>query len=110
MSANYISSTNNGIISSVRGMPMKDLTSDGGSTFSNQRKILTRAYIPITTTSVQQSVQKKWIGNQPNSVDVLTRRKSQTVIDSLNVSGNPISFTSNNDPNLLMHVRNRVRR
>jgi Interleukin-like EMT inducer len=126
---------NNGIIQATNAMPMKDLTSDGDSTFEMNRTLFQRAYIPppnysniqIGNMVIQRQAlglngqqvvinggnsvpQKKWIGGNRDASQVTTNRRVKTSGAIMaNVSGAPVSFKNVVDNNTARDalIRNR---
>jgi hypothetical protein len=114
---------NNGITHVQHGMPQKDITSDGDSSFSiaraNYKKIYTvipphannTTITPLPSTPPQYIVNgtssgssgsqnKKWYGNRDASQIIANRRISQIGKGSLNQSGSALSFQTKNDINV----------
>ena len=88
---------NNGILSSVKAMPQKDLTSDGTSSFAMARRQYTEVY-PVIDQSVNK--QKKFIGGNRDASSVVARRRAAEVgVGSLNANKVPTSMTGVRDIN-----------
>jgi len=78
---------NNGVLSGIRAMPLKDSTSDNSNTFSMDR----RNYSESST----QALHKKWIGGNRDASNVTARnRVNQIGNGSLNADKTPTSFVS----------------
>ncbi len=92
---------NNGILNSVKAMPMKDITSDGGSSFAMSRIGYVRA-LPTNTV-------KKWYGNRDASQITINRRISEIGLGSLNATASPMSYKTTVDTNSARQALNRVR-
>ena len=98
---------NNGILSTRKAMPQKDLTSDGDSSFAMNRRV-------YMDTEIQPSVlkKKKWYGGssvRDSSVVIEKRVKNQVGNGTLNRDGAPMSFTSVKDVNVTRDALIRVR-
>ena len=126
---------NNGIIKATNAMPMKDLTSDGDSTFEMNRKLFNRAYVPppdysniqIGTMVIQRKAlglnnhqvvidgghsvyQKKWIGGNRDASQVTTNRRVNTSGKIMaNVAGLPVAFKNVTDNNTAREALIRTR-
>ena len=92
---------NNGILNAVKAMPMKDITSDGGSSFAMSRLEYVRA-LPTNTI-------KKWYGNRDASQITANRRISEVGLGSLNATASPMSYKTTVDNNTARLALNRVR-
>lgn len=129
-----INDMNNAISNSRMGMPIKDITSDGASTFEMNRKLFSRTYTtPATTipnpgvakvernalglsnnqaviTGPAVPIQKKWIGgNRDASQITKNRRVQQSGKTMANLQNQPISFVNDRDPNVIRQAITRVR-
>lgn len=128
-----INDMNNAISKSRMGMPIKDITSDGASTFEMNRKLFSRTYMPTTTilnpgvakvernalglsnnqaviTGPAVPIQKKWIGgNRDASQITKNRRVQQSGKTMANLQNQPISFVNDRDPNVIRQAITRVR-
>jgi len=93
---------NNGILSSVRAMPRKDLNSDNESSFAIPR----RAY--TSTTSDEKKV-KKWFGNRDASQVTAKNRVNEIGVGSLNAANTPMAFKNTLDLNTRRQALRRVR-
>jgi hypothetical protein len=104
----YILQTiNNGISKSYRGMPQKEINTDGTSSFSTGR----RNYVEQsnTTVSVAQYTQKKWIGGNRDGSSVIDRRRNLAIgLGSINAANTPIT-DKNVDQNLVNRALIRTR-
>ena len=92
----------------MNNMPMKDLTSDSAGSFAADRRLYANQ-AAITQPSVNQLVQKKWIGGNRDASDVAFRRRIAAMVSSLNPTGGPFSFTANNEKNTRIEALNRCR-
>ena len=100
---------NNGALNGIKAMPQKDSTSDGQSTFAMGRQRFMNTYTTNTPT-VQQQIQKKWIGGNRDASQVVANRKNTQIgTGSLNASGNMMSFTTYKDTNTVNDALTRVR-
>ena len=100
----------NGITTAQNGMPLKDSTSDGGSSFSMGRMFFSRTYEakPATEAAVLQVNKNKWIGSNRDASSVARNRRNQAIgSNELNTSGSSMSFTNTNEEN---NIRNAVHR
>jgi len=98
----YISSVNNGVLYSTHGMPQKDSTSDGTSSFAIGRHDYIKTNNTTTTT-------KKWYGNRDAST-ISSKRKNMAIgKGSYNTTGLPISFQTKNNINVRQDALKRVR-
>lgn len=101
-----IINNNNNKLSFSKGVPMKDSTSDGSSSFEMGRKLYTNMFSGLQTNN-QVSNQKKWYGGSNNDASSITERKRYREIGkgSINLDKNnipqTISFCNNNDVNLI---------
>ena len=100
----------NGITTAQNGMPLKDSTSDGGSSFSMGRMFFSRTYEakPATEAAVLQVNKNKWIGSNRDASSVARNRRNQAIgSNELNTSGSSMAFTNTNEEN---NIRNAVHR
>jgi hypothetical protein len=97
---------NNGITYSKNGMPQKDITSDGDSSFAMGRYDFKRMY-----SSTQQSINtnKKWFGNRDASQIAANRRINAIGQGSHNSTGKPMAFETKDDINVRSDALRRVR-
>jgi hypothetical protein len=100
--------TNNGILSSVKAMPIKDLTSDGGSSFAMSRRGYSRA-LQLTQPTNEVALEKKWFGNKDASQITTNRRLAEVGVGSLNANATVMSFTNTSDSNTARQALHRVR-
>jgi hypothetical protein len=123
---------NNGALSAIKAMPLKDSTSDATSGFELNRKIYERTYTtPLTTAQVLASlksprfgmsghtvfdgthapIQKKWMGstNRDASQIISNRRTNNVGSGSLNYDNKLMSFTAYKDVNVVNNALCRVR-
>ena len=99
---------NNGTLSVIKSMPVKDSTSDGTSTFSMDRNVYMQTIPPITPT-VKQNIEKKWFKNRDASEVTRNRRVNEIGVGSLNASNKPQSFTTHRIVNTVNDALTRVR-
>ena len=101
-----IQNNNNNNLSFSKGVPLKDSTTDGASSFEMGRKTYIKMFMGLQTTN-QVSNQKKWFGGSNNDASVITERKRYREIGkgSVNLDVNnkhqTISFCNNADVNLI---------
>ena len=99
---------NNGTSSVIKGMPIKDLTSDNNASFSMGRKQYTRGL--VLKTSEAQKQEKKWSRNRDSS-DVIQRLKQNAIgSGSLNENSNTFSFKNTKDTNVARQAVSRTRK
>ena len=99
---------NNGTSNVVKGMPIKDLTSDNNASFSMGRKQYTRGLVLNLTETQKQ--EKKWSNNRDSS-DVMQRRKQNAIgSGSLNEGSNTFSFKNTSDTNTARQAVSRTRK
>jgi hypothetical protein len=99
---------NNGVLSSIKSMPSKDITSDGNSSFAMSRKDYART-LPPTNVSNSVLLEKKWFGNKDASQVTYQRRINEVGVGSFNAKREPMSFTNIKDNNTQRQALNRVR-
>jgi hypothetical protein len=128
-----INDLNNNRASGYRPMPIKDITSDGTSTFAMGRRVFARSYaanpstetrppvngiegylsknriLPTVFDSTHTAIQKKWIGGTRDSSQRTSTLTSTTVGASLNQSQGPVSFTSYTETNTVRNAKIRMR-
>lgn len=128
-----INDLNNNRASGYRPMPIKDITSDGTSTFAMGRRVFARSYAANPSTSLRPPVigiegylsknrilptvfdsthtaqQKKWIGGTRDSSQRTATITSTAVGASLNQSQGPVSFTSYTETNTVRNAKIRTR-
>lgn len=129
---------NNGALSAIKAMPLKDKTSDNTSSFELSRKIYENTYTTALTndqvlSAIKPSyygmngvrptvfdgttapIQKKWMGSTNRDASQITanRRTNSVGKGSLNYNTTDytptLSFTNGNDRNLLNRTLRRVR-
>ena len=129
---------NNGSLSAIKAMPLKDSTSDATSTFELSRKIYERTYsTPLTNEEVlaalkpassgmsgfmnmhrirttifdgqQAPSQKKWSANRDASQVTVNRRTNTVGSGSLNYDNKLMSFTAYKDVNVVNDALRRTR-
>lgn len=99
---------NNGVLSGIRAMPLKDSTSDGSNTFSMDRRNYSES--SNNTTTLQAFHKKKWIGGNRDASNVTARNRiNQIGNGSLNSAKVPTSFVSNKTDNDMRQAYHRVR-
>jgi hypothetical protein len=119
---------NNGITYAQNGMPQKDITSDGDSSFSIARKNYKKLYTIVPSTNNTTTItplpptppeyisngssqiptytsstllpNKKWYGNRDASQIIANRRVSEIGKGSLNKNGAAMAFQTKNDINV----------
>jgi hypothetical protein len=123
---------NNGRLSSINAMPMKDSTSDNTESFALDRTLFQNTYQPPVNYAIKQTTrsflqrrapgithgfvvdgpksvgQKKWIGGNRDSSNVTMNRRVNTTGRIFNTTG-PQSFTSPNDNNPRIQALARTR-
>jgi len=100
--------TNNAVLSGVHAMPLKDITSDGTSTFSSARHEYFQT-VPATANTVEQNRAKRWYGNRDASQVAANRRVREIGAGSMNASKGPMAFVAKNDRNSRIDALARVR-
>jgi len=90
---------NNGILYSQRGMPQKDLTSDGAGSFAIGRQAYVETANAANMTTQTQQTAKKWYGNRDASAVVDKRRNASIGKGSINDANSAIGFTTDVDRN-----------
>ena len=123
---------NNGILTGNSAMPMKDITSNNNSDFSMVRRLYNRSFIPRQsfnnsngTTIIQREslglsnkviidgnktpLQKKWIGGNRDSSNVISNKKIKNNGAILSNSNSGFSFKNSNDNNTERDALIRVR-
>lgn len=105
-----LNNINNGILTGVKAMPAKDLSSDANSSFASDR----RAYANLIATdaakpTLDQVAQKKWIGGTRGGSDVAFRRRVEATGSSMNPTGGAYSFTPKTEKNTIIEALNRCR-
>jgi len=101
---------NNGILSARKAMPMKELNSDGDSSFAMDRRVYMRT--PISSDKLEIVAKKKWYGGssvRDSSLVIEKRVKNGVGVGTLNAGGNPISFQTVKDVNVTREALVRVR-
>lgn len=102
--------SNNGILSARKAMPMKEMNSDGDSSFAMDRRLYMRT--PILSSSPMIISKKKWYGGssvRDSSVVMENRVKNEIGVVSLNAGGDPMSFKTVRDVNVTREALIRVR-
>jgi len=101
--------SNNGILSARKAMPMKEVNSDGDSSFAMDRRVYIRTPVSSNT---DISLKKKWYGGssvRDSSVVIEKRVKNEVGVGSLNAYGNALSFKTVRDVNVTREALVRVR-
>jgi hypothetical protein len=107
MMARVITEINNGIATAPKGMPFKDSTSDGDSSFAIGRRTYVETQTKKPTES--QKIEKKWYGNRDASQIVANRRIDQVGVGSLNTNGGDMSFKTTRDVNVTHRALSQAR-
>lgn len=105
---------NNGILTGMNRMPAKDGPSSGGSFFSMNRSIYTKApsFLQKSQLTKTEVDQKKWFGtstNRDSSRIIKDKKTSHIGVSSKVGVDNTISFTSHKDVNDSRQARSRTR-
>lgn len=123
---------NNGILSFVRSMPMKELTSDNDASFSLGRHTFSRINAPSSLTRVvgnktierkalglgdhqviidapKTTLQKRWIGGNHDASDIIAKKRNRAIGQSLNPTATNQSFGSQRDVNVQRRALQRTR-
>ena len=102
--------SNNGILSARKAMPMKEVNSDGDSSFAMDRRVY--MHTPISSDNLEIVAKKKWYGGSSvrDSTLVIEKRvKNEIGVGSLNADGNALSFKTVKDVNVTREALIRVR-
>ena len=103
---------NNGVLSARKAMPLKNITSDGDSTFAMDRRIYMRTEDSGESKKPLILQKKKWYGASSvrDSSIVIEKRVQQEVgVGSLNHLGESMSFNTVKDENVVRQALVRVR-
>jgi hypothetical protein len=107
---------NNGILSARKAMPMKEVNSDGDSSFAMDRRVYMRAPVSISSNPDMDTLsviaKKKWYGASSvrDSTLVMEKRvKNEVGVGTLNADGNPMSYKTVKDVNVTREALVRVR-
>ena len=103
---------NNGVLSARKAMPLKNITSDGDSTFAMDRRIYMRTEDSGESKKPLILQKKKWYGASSvrDSSIVMEKRVQQEVgVGSLNHLGESMSFNTVKDENVVRQALVRVR-
>ena len=103
---------NNGVLSARKAMPLKNITSDGDSTFAMDRRIYMRTEDSGESKKPLILQKKKWYGASSvrDSSIVMEKRVQQEVgVGSLNRLGESMSFNTVKDENVVRQALVRVR-
>ena len=127
-----INELNNGVLSSIHAMPLKNLTSDNGESFAINRNLFEKAYQPPVNYSLAQTTksffqrrspaidhgfvidgpksvrQKKWIGGNRDASSIIMHKRMNTTGSSMTKTG-PQSYNTTNDKNPRIEALARVR-
>ena len=89
---------NNGSTMIKGGMPIKELTSTNENHFAMNRHQYVNTNNTETARTAEIIAKKKWLGNSNRDASSIARRNAAHVIgyNSLNPSGNEMSFTASN--------------
>lgn len=102
---------NNGILSTIKPSPMKDITSDGNNSFSMNRQQFVKTNLTETTSTPVILLHKKWYG--ANNKDASSITDSRRILEigngSLNASKKPFAFKTTSDINVSREALKRVR-
>jgi hypothetical protein len=102
-------SYNNGIVTGMKAMPLKDSTTLGDSNFALWRSNYANTLGDAPNTPAQQ-LQKKWIGGNRDASQVVERRRVASVgVGTMNATGGELSFMTKNDGLTRVRALNRVR-
>ena len=114
--------SNNGVLSARKAMPMKEVNSDGDSSFAMDRRVYMRTPISNGSNNAQLEgegsntlsviAKKKWYGGssvRDSSVVIEKRVKNEVGVGSLNADGNALSFKTVKDVNVTREALIRVR-
>ena len=116
--------SNNGILSARKAMPMKEMNSDGDSSFAMDRRVYMRTPVSnrwnnthpegeVSNMDILSVIaKKKWYGGSSvrDSTVVMEKRvKNEVGVGTLNADGNPISFKTVKDVNVTREALIRVR-
>jgi hypothetical protein len=102
--------SNNGILTARKAMPMKEMNSDGDSSFAMDRRVYMRT--PISSDTPTVIAKKKWYGGSSvrDSTLVMEKRVQNEVgVGTLNAGGNPSAFKTVKDVNVTREALVRVR-
>lgn len=103
---------NNGILSTIKPSPMKDITSDGNNSFSMNRQQFIKTNNTLTATTPSVLLQKKWYGganNKDASSIIDSKRITEIGNGSLNASRKDFAFKTTSDINVSREALKRVR-
>jgi hypothetical protein len=102
---------NNGILSTLKSSPMKDITSDGNNSFSMNRQQFVKTNRTETASTPAIILQKKWYGSNNKDASTITdsRRISEIGNGSLNSSKKDFAFKTTSDINVSREALKRVR-
>lgn len=89
---------NNGVLTGVKPMPIKDSTSDGAASFANNRHAYAETIATYNPTP-RERLLKKWHGGSRDASDVAAKRRVASMGTSLNASGNSFAFVSKTEQN-----------
>jgi hypothetical protein len=94
-----------------RGMPVKDLTSDGQSSFAiNRREYMDTVYADNKEKEIDVYKLKKFTGGCRDASDIIRRRRVAEIgVGSLNTNQQKVSFMETKDTNTKREALRRVR-
>jgi len=95
----------------ARGMPVKDLTSNGQSSFAmNRREYMDTVVADNKEREIQTYKLKKFTGGCRDASDIVRRRRIAEIgVGSLNTNEQPMSFVETKDTNTKREALRRVR-
>lgn len=105
-----LQNNNNAVLSSLKAMPSKDLTSDNGSSFSLGRINYVEGFYQGNPNYVTMTQHKKWINRNQDASNVIASRRINSIgVGTLNASQKDMSFMAGNEVNTVYNALNRVR-
>lgn len=99
---------NNGVLNARKAMPMKNVTSDGDSSFAMDRRV----YMRTEESAYKTPLKKKWYGAssvRDSSVVIEKRVKNEVGVGSLNRLKEAMSFNTVQEGNVVREALVRVR-
>jgi hypothetical protein len=103
-----IKSLNNGTTDVLKGMPLKDLSSDNNSSFAMSRRRYGRA-LQLTTPTNDVYLEKKWYAPRDGASVIEKRKNSAIGIGTFNANSETMSFTNIQDNNATRQALTRTR-
>jgi len=103
---------NNGVLTAIKAMPMKNITSDNDSSFAMDRRVYVRTEDSGESKKPLILQKKKWYGASSvrDSSGVIEKRVQKEVgVGSLNRLGESMSFNTVKDENVVRQALVRVR-